>query len=370
MSHQVKPSRLLARLEAEIVGASTPVAADRKRAERAAYLARVGRIDEAKAVVATLRQLYDKRPDIEISIWLHLVEGLICYFTDLNPAALNMIQRAHALSTAADLRPLRALTAAWLAQMEYARHGIQNLAQYSRLALDMAGTNHHATRARATLVVGQTLHLAGCVDRARKWYARARFHTLPDGDDAATSALMHNMASVSMMTLRQSILAGTPPVNVGGNTRVWVDSHEHFDERSGISSLPSLGAILRAQTHSLEGDYAGAFALYDSHLALATAGGAQRMQAHLLADRAWCRLQLGQLESARQDALAAMANLEPRTQIDDRAVAHSRLAQVFEGLGESAKAAEHADLAKTSWLQFEALQREIIEALSDLSPDA
>ena len=119
--HPMKTSRLLVRLDAQIEGARTPIEADCKRAERACYLARTGRIADAQAVVADLHQRYGLRPHIEVSVWVHLAEGLIGHFSQVDPTARQKIQRAKALCTAANLKHMQALTSAWMASMEYAR---------------------------------------------------------------------------------------------------------------------------------------------------------------------------------------------------------------------------------------------------------
>ena len=121
MSDDLKPSRLLLRLEAEIAGARTQLDADCKRAERAVYLARVGRFDQARAEVAGLQEAYARSPNARISSWLHLVVGLVEHFRDMNPKARDSILRAFALSSSANLVEMQALSAAWLAQMDYLR---------------------------------------------------------------------------------------------------------------------------------------------------------------------------------------------------------------------------------------------------------
>ena len=363
----MKPSRLLARLDAEIASAVTQVAADCKQAERAGYLARMGRIDDAKAVVAALHQRYDQRPHIEVSVWTHLVEGLIGHFSDMDPGARQKIQRAHALSTAAGLKPLRALSAAWLATMEYARLDVDAMCAQLAIALTFADLQHHAARARVALVIAQAMHLARRADLARIWYQRSRHHTLPDGDDATTSALMHGSAWLHMALLRQSALAGVASVHGSEYALVGAESNKRFDDISGISSLPELEPILRAQIHSLQQNFGLASHLYEAHLAAMQFRGALRLQSNLLADRAWCRLQIGMLAGAEEDAYGAIRGLIDETQIDERAATHSRLAQVFNGLGKSTEACQQAELAQSSWAAFANLQAHIVTSVSAVS---
>ena len=69
----VKGSKLLVRLESEIVAARSSVEADCKRAERAAYLSRLGRVAEAGRELNAIRVKYESCPNAQISSWLHLL---------------------------------------------------------------------------------------------------------------------------------------------------------------------------------------------------------------------------------------------------------------------------------------------------------
>lgn len=366
MPHRIKPSRLLARLDAEIAGARHALAADCKQAEKAGYLARLGHIDDAKAIVAALHQRYDKRPHMELSIWVNLAEGLISHFSDMDPAAHDKIMRAHALSVAADIRPMMALTSAWLAHMEYARLRIKEMSRQLASALQLADVKGYAARARVSLVIAQSLHLAGRYDIARLWYERARTNVLPDGDVATTSAIIHNMAWLHMALLRQSVLAGAPNVVGMENALIGAESNQRFDALMGVSTLPALEPILRAQIHSLQGNVAEASKLYSESMNAMYFRGAFRLHGYLIADRAWCRARLGMLDGAREDAQLAVAALMEETQVDDCAATHSLLQRVFSILGEPVQAANHAALALPLWKEFESLQTYVVATLVPL----
>jgi hypothetical protein len=91
------------------------------------------------------------------------------------------------------------------------------------------------------------------------------------------------------------------------------------------------------------------------------------MHSNLLADQAWCRLQLGQIDAARRDALAAEDLLDSRGHHDDRANTHSRLEQVFRAIGDSPSELKHAALAANAWNQHAQLQQRFVAQLGELS---
>ena len=93
-------SRLLTRLDAAIAAANHPVKADCLRAERAGYLARVGRLDEARQTLSSLHMQYASHPNALMSAWLAL-DGLLSDYSDSNQMARDKMRRATPLSGAA-----------------------------------------------------------------------------------------------------------------------------------------------------------------------------------------------------------------------------------------------------------------------------
>jgi tetratricopeptide (TPR) repeat protein len=363
----VTPLRLLERLDALIAREPDSFESDCARAERACYLARQGQYQQAAAELDALRKRYEARPHPAISTWLSLADGLMSHFTEVGVAARDKMRRAHALSSAGRLMPLHALSSAWLAHMDYTRMDFDSMVRHLSQALHLAAPDHHAARSRGNLVVAQALHLAGRLDSAMPWYQRARTHANAEGDDATISAIMFNMATLRASNLRQVALTGEGNAMEGVYALMSADATSSFDARTGAVSAMPLMPLLRAQILALQGDPAGALAAYEAHLD--GAQGLSRLHCANLADQAWCRSEVGQLEAARTDALAAEASLGSDTQLDDRAVTHSRCAQVFAALGETAQAQRHGDLAASLWTDYHAMQQRLIDVLSRIGPN-
>jgi hypothetical protein len=359
-------SRLLLRFNADIEAASSPVRADCLRAERAGYLARLGRFDEVRAELAALHQRYDPRPQAAISVWLNLVEGLLIHASNMGEGARDKISRAYALSAATGGLALRALSAAWLAHLDFLQARVSPMASHLTEALSLAEPEHHAARARATLVVAQGFHQAGRFDLALPWYASAKQHANAEGDDATVSALMHNMAWLKASNLRQDELLGTVSASENERALMSAQSTAHYDILVGSASLQAHVPMLRAKLLISNREPAAALALLEKYLPTALLEGMARLKADLLADQAWCRLQVGQNEGAKQDAWAAQASLNPEGLLDDRAFAHSRLAEVFAALEEPGAAAQHQQWAAVAWRGHTIFQGQMLAALTQL----
>ena len=366
MPDRMKVSRLELRLEAEISGAHSVPEADCKRAELAAYRVRLGRVDEVGATLKELHQRYDARPNVAISAWLNLVEGLARYFSDMDPAARDKVLRAHALSSAAGLTPMRALSAAWLAHFDYLQGDVDSMALHVSEALNLSVETHHGARSRASLVVAQSYHLAGNLDTALPWYVKARDHALEDGDDATISALMHNMAWLRSHELRKRFFLELAIDSSTEHALISAESTRNFNILIGSVSLNSLIPVLRAQILAVIGREAEALEIFEQHLNAALNEGMGRLQADLVADMAWCRLKSGQIDRAREDAFAAVACIDPAGHFDDRALAHGRLAQVFNILEDFDETARHRQMALEAWAGHALLQRRIVDSLGNI----
>lgn len=362
------PSRLLMRLDAAIAAESDPVRADCLRAEQATYMARQGRQEDARALLDELRRRYDTRPRVEITVWINLAEGMIDFCCGDGTHTYDKVLRAHALSTAAGLPPMRALTAAWLAHLEYTRHGIEPLTRYVVLALETSRSDHHAARSRSSLVVAEALQFAGRLDLALPWYRRAREHANSESDEETISAIMLNMAGIRFDHLRQVELSGDGDAGQGQHALLGAESTKNYDQMVGSIGQSTFVPLLQAQILSLHGKHREALELYRQHIAASVHQRQERLQSYMLSDQAWCKANTGQAQAALDDIEAALANLGADTQVDDRASTHSRVAQVFRLLGVNDEdAAKHEARAKALWAEFAEFQSKIVANLSGVT---
>ena len=361
-------SGFLQRLAAQAAAAQTQLEVDCLAAERAMYQARRGRVDEVSATLVKLRRLYDSRPNARVSTWVNLCEGMTSQFNDMSPRQADKIRRAHALSKAAGLTSLCALSSAWLAHAEYLGANFESMALHVDQALRLSEKDNHGALSRASLAVAQAFHFAGRLDLAQGWYASVRRHAVAEGDDAAMSELLHTMASMRASALRQNILLQGAASCDDQHALVSADSALRFDALVGLTRHVSSISILRAQIFSVTGQAEVALRLYAAHLAAATTEGLGNTQeADLLADRAWCQVMVGDLDAAAETAAAAMACLGQQGNFVDRALAHKRLAQVFHALGDTENSTGQQDLATAAWVGHRGVQMRIVELLAHTS---
>jgi hypothetical protein len=359
-------SRLLARLDAAIPGAG-PMEAACLQAERAGLLARLGRFNEAADAIAQLRARHPTSQSPALTVWMCLAEGMLDHYRSQAATARDRIHRAYALSAAARLRPLIALSAAWLAHMDYVYDDLPGLARHVAEAWQEAEPEHHAARGRAALVAAQAYHWGGRLDRARPWYQRAHEHATAEGDDSTLSALLKNRAWISGNQARMASIFGDElhPSDATAirQAQLSAESSEHFDAHVGRMSLRSLGPVMRAQLVLAQGQYAEALPALESHLAQALREGSDYTMPVLHSDIAWCHIHLGRPDKALASARAAEASFMPDCEEEDRAAAHGRLRQVFAALKLDAEANAHAEQASAQLKTLREEQARLVSLL-------
>ena len=369
MSTSMTPpkSRLLARLDASIASARDPVQAACFAAERAALLARLGRFDEAQSGLAALRAKPASAHSAALAVWLCLADGMLEHFRNQSSAARDRIHRAYALAAAARVRPLIALSAAWLAHTDYVYDDLPGLARHVAEALQESEPDHHAARARASLVAAQGYHWGGRADLAQPWYQRAHEHATAEGDDTTLGALLKNRAWISGNQARMASIFGPPgvPADTAAlrQAQLAAESSEHFDAHIGHTSLRSLGPVMRAQLLVAQGAWADALAALQSHQAQSSRDGSDYTLPVLQADIAWCQFQLGRRDEALASARDAEAAFVPDCEEEDRAAAHGRLRQVFQALGQPAEAQGHGEQAQAELASLRQEQARMVSLL-------
>lgn len=354
-------SRLLTRVESALARSRNPIEAACLRAERAGFLARLGHFERAKADIVALHTQFDPHPHPAVSAWIAMAEGWVLHFTNLSAGARDKMKRAQALSAAAGLLPMYALSSAWLAQMDYLADDIDEMLRNVSLALKNAAPDQHAARSRACMVMALGYHFCERMDRAQPWYARAREHATLDGDETALSALNYNISSNRAHHALQAAVFGGDALADARQAAVGYESTANFDEWIGTQSLDALVPVQRATLASVLGQYAQAIALYERHLDDARQQGLARMTPTWLADMAWCRWHVGDPAGALNAAHDAASGIDESMHLDDRATAHGRLGQVWRLLGDDEAADQHTGQAGVLWGQHRQFQRSVLE---------
>lgn len=359
-------SRYLSRLENAILSAGNGPDRDSLLAERVAYLARRGRMPEAKESLAVLRTHYRAAPRVEVNCWVLFADAMIQHFDELGLDARDRLLRCQGLAAASDLPRMDALASAWLALLDYSSNDFVSMDRQVRRAMKLAGADDHLVLSRATMVVGLAYLFAGKLDLADKWMRSCRAHNSALGDDSMWSSILHNTAWAKLIHLRQKRWIGSASDADYQLTRASIESAVSYDQMTRSGSLQTLNDVLLAQIRSLLEDHTAASELFARVLPNALEHGLAQWLPILNADAAVSELALGGDRAMRLAADAA-TGISASGHPDDVASAWSRLAEFFLATGDTATARVHSDAATQSWIRHVEKQRQII-ALLDCEP--
>lgn len=353
-------------LNASIASGTLGVSIDYLRAERAAYLARLGETAVARDQLKEIKAENQTKIDARLSILVNIADGLCYYYENMGKESRDRFLRAYAIAKATRCADLSSRAATWLALVAYGAYDFDTMSLYLEESI-VSEEIDRASRVRAFLIVALTLHLANRFDMAKPWYHKARYLAAEIGDGASISAIMHNMASIWSTNLRNATLGGIETSDKSRTALLGTFSTMNFDDLVGSASLPSFTPLIQAQILSIEGRISEAIELYDLHLDSLRIHAVPGWQKWLLADRAWCMLQTGRTDRARDEFDALLGTFCETDHVDDLAAALTRLSDGYRLLGADEHSRQCGKRAQDCWLAFSHLQGEMLKKMEKFS---
>lgn len=353
-------------LNASIASAPVGTSLDCLRAERAAYLARLGETATAHEEVKKIQAENRGKADARLSILLNIADGLCHYYANMGIESRDRFLRAHALSKATNNTDLTSRAASWLALVAYGAYDFDMMEMY----LDQSwfsGRGDQSSKVRALLIVALTIHLANRFDLARQWYQRARYFAAEVEDSASMSAIMHNMTSIWSANRRNSTLGGIETEDKSKNALLSAISTANFDDLIGATSLPSFTPLIQAQILSIDGRSKEALELYEPHLGNLRIQSVPGWQKWLLADRAWCLLQSGYADRAKNEFDTLFEVLSEDDHVDDLAASLTRLSSGYRILGVEERSQQCGMRSLDCWAAFARLQQQMLRKMERFS---
>jgi hypothetical protein len=248
-------SQLLLRIEQELGSSIDDAEKSRLLSRKAGYLARVGRFDEARQIVAELREEFGGGQSGRATLWVMLAEGLLHHFEKMSPQAIDRLNRALVLGRAMKVSEVVALASAWKAHIEFETSRFDSMFQSLRTALDNSTDADHETRTRIFMVLCDAALLCGDRQRGQKWFLRTRDHALRDGDQASIEALLYNRAAFNLAWLRAQRCFGPVSAEELGLVRMEISSARNLQDLTGIGALTHYVHICDARLLILEGKF-------------------------------------------------------------------------------------------------------------------
>lgn len=253
-------TQILARLRRDLDCSVDPVNRAELSAQIAAYLARVGKFEEARQLVNTIRQHFGQGQSGRVTVWLMLAEGLIQHYEGLNPIALERIRGAQVLGLAMGYSTIVALASAWKAHIEFERSDFKEMFTSLHLATKNVGADEHDAQARLAMVLSNAFLIAGNREQGHLWFKHGHRHAVENGDQASIDALLYNRAAFLLARLRTLNCKETVSLSDIASVRMEVASATNLQALLRVTALQDHVRLLDARLQLLETKFESAIA--------------------------------------------------------------------------------------------------------------
>lgn len=248
-------AQFLIRLETRLSTEAEPVERAVLFAKKAIYLARTGCFEEARSIIAELRNNFGAGQNAKVTVWIMLLEGVCFLYEKLSPLAFDRVHRAQFLSLAINDRALISLTSAWKAHLEFEQSSFIGMAESLKISIDNATEDDKDSNARLSMVLADALFLCGDRKAAQNWFMRSRRYAIDAGDQATIEALLYNRAAFSTAWLRcERCFSRGNPSDLS-LVRLEVASARNFQAMTNITAFGHLIALCDARLLILEFEF-------------------------------------------------------------------------------------------------------------------
>jgi len=245
-------SQLLERLRRDLERQVDPAERAETTARMAIALARIGQFDGARGVIRSIREQFGQGQSGRVTVWLMLAEGLIHHYEDLNPAALDRINRAQLLASAMRYKTVVALSSTWRAHILFEQSDFQPMLDSIALAVANVDETDFDAQTRLAIVLSNSFMICGDKEQSHKWFMQGHGYAIRNGDQASVDALLYNRAAFYLAWFRA--LNCVEPVSEQEIARVRreIDSATNLQKLTQISALSSHVMLLDARLMALE----------------------------------------------------------------------------------------------------------------------
>ncbi len=291
-------SQLLLRLERGIRLEDNAVKRDSLLAQKAAYLARIGRFDAARKIVGELRGVYGDGHSGPITVRIMLAEAMLHLYQSFNPNALDRLRRAQFISQLMGEKSLVALTSAWKAHLEFENSLFDEMFRSLRVTRDNAVEGDHSSQTRYCMVLCEVSLLSGKKDLGQFWFMRARDHALHDGDQASIDGLLYNKAAFSLAWLRVEKCFDRIDREAIQRLKFELSSSRNYQTLTQINAMIEQVTLCEARLSILEEDYPSAVLQLNTVREKGPFAEYNFSKEYIDLELAFCHAKLGQIDQA------------------------------------------------------------------------
>lgn len=314
-------SPLLFRLEEQLLVETDAYRVAELRARRAAYLARIGRFQEASEEIADLRLVFSDGRSGRVTALIMLAEAMVAYFSELASSAADRVARAKLLGHAMKDREVISLAAAWHGFFEFEQSKFQSAIRSVKQAMEFARPEDHAAWSRCAIVLLNCHALCGDTPSSQHWFQEGREHALKDGDQASVEALLHSKAVFGVAWLWSQRTRGVRDPGAIARVRLEVSSARNLQRLARIEAHASYIELAHARLLILEDKFDEALEALHAISGTGPFPVAHFNQGLLQLETAYCQAALGRVNEASAAYESSKSESLSSLDVDDRLVA-------------------------------------------------
>ncbi|MEK8053493.1 hypothetical protein AACH10_24770 [Ideonella sp. DXS22W] len=346
--------RLLDDLETQARNATDRVAWARATCKISVHRARQGQAEEAKALILRVRDTFGVELHHEIASWVMLAEGVGHYFKIEVKPGWERLRRAYALAVALKTKSALPWCSAWMGLIALENAKYEEMSKFLVETFEQSDEQDHHARGRASLILADTIHMAGNYQLARPWYERARRHATAEGDQATISAMLFNVAICRAANILVDDAFGEVPPSDLLRANMEVGSFTTYDFAVGAISFEESTPLVRGQLLLVGKKFPAASRLLDC---VQSDKLPKREFPLLQISRAWSYANQSRPEEAWRLTSIAIEALTAGDDQDNLAYVYGRAKQIAERLERPQDAGRFAELGREHLANHRAIQR-------------
>lgn len=329
---------LVQRLEAKLESETDPEQRAVLYAKIACYSARIGDFEESSRIRIALRSEFGDGRFARVSVLLMCIEALEAYYGHLGLEARDRLMRANVISVALKQAELSALTAAWLAHVDFNQGRYDSMVRSLANCRQLLDYDDGSAKCRMAQVLTDAFTFCGDRTAARRWFEVAHTTATEIGDRAAIGALTYNQAALGVHRARLTSIQEPCSDSDIRLLEQQVASASNYQAGACLRSLEHLLQEASIGVAMLKRDYGTALLAISNTLEQFELPTTTATKTLLLADHATCLAKMGDVKAAAMQA-AESFSIEPTDlSDDDRARFLSAKAEYLATIGDDAQA--------------------------------
>ena len=246
-------TQLLERIEARLGKEHDEFVVAELLAKKAAYLGRVGDIEQARSIIQHVRQKFNDGRSGRVTCFLQVAEGVLLHNSFQSTAALDKLTRAELLAQAIREPDLIGICSVWKAFVDFDLSRFDSMSRSLLGIKDLDLEDDHAVQSRKAVILMTAAILLGERESAQSWFRVGHRHAVAEGDLACIDALLFNRAVFGLARQRISWCFGGIDPAWTKMIRAELESARNLQNLAGITTMQDHIDLCVARLNLIEG---------------------------------------------------------------------------------------------------------------------